>query len=189
MKLSLLSWAHRQRVRIALGLMLALVAIPYPDREEDAPAKAQPQIKTVKYTPEEIARKLVKRKLTESEQRIVRLIWLNFEPRHFTTAVLVANCESTLGINPIGRKNRNGTQDFGVFQMNNGGTLQSLGGTRALALNVEWNIHAAAKLKERSGWNRWVCYKKLKSGEAMQSAVRYTKVILAASLPEPSKTS
>lgn len=173
-------WAYRHRVRIALGLMLATVVLTPPAGTVEQPVTiTTSQAESAAIAPETVARKLVRRALTDSEIRVVRLIWKNFEPRHFTTAVLVANCESTLGRNQIGPKNRNGTQDFGVFQMNDGGTLQSLGGTRTLALNVEWNIRAAARLKQRSGWTRWVCYNKLRTTEAMERAEEYTKMLAA----------
>jgi hypothetical protein len=171
-------WAYRHRVRITLALTLAAVAFTLPAGKVEQPVvSTTPRAEAAALAPETVARKLVRRALSDSEIRVVKLIWKNFEPRHFTTAVLVANCESTLGRNQIGPKNRNGTQDFGVFQMNNGGTLQSLGGTRSLALNVEWNIRAAARLKERSGWTRWVCYNKLRKSEAMERAERYTKML------------
>jgi len=182
-KPSIMGLLHRERVRIALLVMLALLINPfYTEKDAEIPSKVQEVERAASLpAPETIARKLVHRKLTDKEINVVRLIWLHFEPAHFTTAVLVANCESTLGLYTTGKRNRNGTQDFGVFQLNNGGTLQSLGGTKALALQTDWNIRTAAKLKERSGWTRWYCYNKIKHGADMKIAKTFTKAILAAS--------
>lgn len=72
-------------------------------------------------------------------------------------AVRVARCESTL--RPDARhRNRNGTVDWGVFQLNDGGTLQALGLTRQEALDPEANIDAAYRLWRRYGWRRWACF-------------------------------
>lgn len=78
-------------------------------------------------------------------------------------AIRVASCES--GLNPIavGGPNSNGTLDFGVFQFNNGGTLQAYlpGGTNAAkvdaALHADDNIRAALHLYQARGWQPWAC--------------------------------
>lgn len=78
-------------------------------------------------------------------------------------AIRVARCES--GLNPIavGGPNGNGTLDFGVFQFNDGGTLQEYlpGATRAEkvdnALLAEANIRAALQLYRARGWQPWAC--------------------------------
>lgn len=53
--------------------------------------------------------------------------------------------------------NRNGTVDYGLFQINSGGTMQSLGLTRAQALDPAANIAAAYRLYRARGWRPWVC--------------------------------
>jgi len=78
-------------------------------------------------------------------------------------AIRVARCES--GLNPIavGGPNSNGTLDFGVFQFNNGGTLQAYlpGSTNAAkvdaALHADDNIRAALRLHQDRGWQPWAC--------------------------------
>ena len=91
---------------------------------------------------------------------LIRQIWPDGSE---DKAVRVARCES--GLNPIavGGPNSNGTLDFGVFQFNNGGTLQSYlpGDTyRAKvdnALHAEANIRAALQLWRDRGWDPWSC--------------------------------
>lgn len=78
-------------------------------------------------------------------------------------AIRVARCES--GLNPIavGGPNSNGSLDFGVFQFNDGGTLQGyLPGdtTRAKidnSLHADDNIRAALALYRDRGWQPWAC--------------------------------
>lgn len=75
---------------------------------------------------------------------------------HASFAVRVAHCESKL--NPGARhRNRNGTVDYGVFQLNSGGTLQSLGLTARSALDPGANINAAYRLWRMRGWRPWTC--------------------------------
>jgi peptidoglycan hydrolase-like protein with peptidoglycan-binding domain len=78
-------------------------------------------------------------------------------------AIRVANCESGLGEIAVGGPNTNGTLDFGVFQFNNGGTLQTYlpGATTAAkidaALHMDANIRAALQLYLDRGWQPWTC--------------------------------
>src|SRR6266545_2556078 len=91
---------------------------------------------------------------------LIRQIWPDGSE---DKAVRVAKCES--GLNPIavGGPNSNGTLDFGVFQFNNGGTLQSYlpGGTYKEkvdnSLHAEANIKAALQLWRDRGWDPWSC--------------------------------
>jgi hypothetical protein len=53
--------------------------------------------------------------------------------------------------------NTNGTRDLGLFQINDGGTLQELGGDEAKAFDPYWNVDAAHRLWRRYGWIRWTC--------------------------------
>jgi hypothetical protein len=71
-------------------------------------------------------------------------------------ALRIAQCESRLR-SVTGSRNTDGTHDWGVFQLNDGGTLQELGGTPDLALLPEWNVAAAHTLFTRHGWKRWQC--------------------------------
>lgn len=54
-------------------------------------------------------------------------------------------------------RNRNGTTDWGLLQLNDGGTLQSLGITRDQALDPLANLRAAKRLYDRRGTRPWVC--------------------------------
>lgn len=68
----------------------------------------------------------------------------------------IVACESTW--NPHARhRNRNGTVDYGLWQLNDGGTLQSLGLTRAMALDPVASTKAAYRLYKRRGWQPWTC--------------------------------
>lgn len=87
----------------------------------------------------------------------IRDIW----PDHVQDrAVRIARCESRH--NPIAiNRNTNGSRDFGVFQFNNGGTLQSYLGSGRLgvqrALDARENIRAALRLWRDRGFQPWVC--------------------------------
>jgi len=73
-----------------------------------------------------------------------------------TAAMNIARCESKLQ-SVRSPANADGSHDWGVFQLNDGGTLQELGGTPELALIPEWNVSAAHRLFLRHGWRRWQC--------------------------------
>lgn len=90
-------------------------------------------------------------------RQLIREIWPNHAQER---AVRIANCESRH--NPIAiNRNANGTRDFGVFQFNNGGTLQAYLGTGRIgvqrALNARNNIIAARNLWRDRGFQPWVC--------------------------------
>ena len=93
-------------------------------------------------------------------RRAIRNIWPD---RVEAKAIRVAQCES--GLNPIavGGPNSNGSLDFGVFQFNNGGTLQAYlpGDTYRkkvdASLHATANIRAALRLWRDRGWQPWTC--------------------------------
>ena len=72
-------------------------------------------------------------------------------------ALRIAHCESKLNPSAVGGPNKAGTYDYGVFQLNSGGTYQSLGLTKAQALDYKLNIKAAYRLYRRRGWRPWTC--------------------------------
>lgn len=79
-------------------------------------------------------------------------------------AVAVARCESGLRAGLVAGPNTDGTYDHGLFQLNDGGTLQGLllaAGEPAERFDVAaeplWNTRAARLLWERRGWQPWVC--------------------------------
>jgi hypothetical protein len=74
----------------------------------------------------------------------------------FPKAVKIAWCESRL--NPLAyHQNNNGTTDRGLFQLNDGGTMQRLGVDKASAFDASVNATAARVLYEDRGWKPWVC--------------------------------
>lgn len=75
---------------------------------------------------------------------------------HAPTARRIVACESSWN-HRARHRNRDGTEDLGLFQLNTGGTLQSLGITRAEALDPQTNIDAAWRLHRARGWQPWVC--------------------------------
>jgi len=75
-------------------------------------------------------------------------------------ALKIAICESSL-ITNAKNKNSDGSRDWGVFQLNDGGTLQHLGGNISYALNPKWNVQAAYRLYQSRGWEPWTCAKAL----------------------------
>lgn len=88
---------------------------------------------------------------------LIRAVW----PRRLEAeAIAIARCESSLR-NVTSRPNRNGSRDHGLFQLNDGGTLQELGGTISLARSPAWNVRAALRLYERWGWQPWTCARNL----------------------------
>jgi len=71
-------------------------------------------------------------------------------------AVKIAWRESRLLPNVVNDKNTNGTNDWGLFQLNDGGTLQYAGGLPGTsALRPKWNTRAATRLIADVGWGPW----------------------------------
>lgn len=72
------------------------------------------------------------------------------------SAVRIAWRESRLLPNVVNDTNPNHTQDWGLFQLNDGGTLQFVGGLPGTrALEPRWNARAAARLVATQGWGPW----------------------------------
>ena len=108
---------------------------------------------------------------------VVELIRKYFPVTEWSRAERVASCESGMRSNATSRPNVNQTKDIGVFQLNDGGTLQGLlsrmGYSKEqtyLALNAEWNVMAAHKLWTERGWAPWVCASKLGIVEKLWSS-------------------
>lgn len=85
---------------------------------------------------------------------LIRSVWPD---AHEGDAVRVAWCESELRPWIVSPRNRNGTRDHGVFQLNDGGTMQGLGLTAAEALEPEANVRAALRLWRARRWRPWSC--------------------------------
>lgn len=104
---------------------------------------------------------LMRIKKTNDHKRIetVKTIIAVFPDEIEVEALKIASCESSFIYNNK-NKNRDGTRDWGVFQLNDGGTLQRLGGNPSKAININWNVKAALELYKDRGWKPWVCAKK-----------------------------
>lgn len=108
---------------------------------------------------------------------VVELIRKYFPVTEWSRAERVASCESGMRSNATSRPNVNQTKDIGVFQLNDGGTLQGLLSRMGyskdqtyLALNAEWNVMAAHRLWTERGWAPWVCASKLGIVEKLWSS-------------------
>ncbi|NQU37138.1 MAG: hypothetical protein HQ526_06010 [Actinobacteria bacterium] len=107
-----------------------------------------------------------------SQKRILALVKRSFPANEVGNAMAVAQCESGQA-NLVGSTNSDGTTDFGVFQLNDGGSLQtslglirysygSITDAQNAALRAEVNVPAAAALwRSRGGWGPWVCAHKI----------------------------
>lgn len=108
---------------------------------------------------------------TPKSGQIQALVRKYFPADEVGNAMAVAACESGHS-DAIGARNSDGTTDWGVFQLNDGGTLQ--GSLRAVgvpfgstteaqkaALRTEVNVRAAASIYADRGWAPWVCAYKI----------------------------
>ncbi|MFA7265283.1 MAG: hypothetical protein WC054_03125 [Candidatus Nanopelagicales bacterium] len=102
-----------------------------------------------------------------SQKELLALVKKTFPADQVGNAMAVAQCESGQR-SIVGSTNSNGTTDWGVFQLNDGGTLQgslrrvgvSFGSTRAAqvaALDPVTNVKAAGAIYRDRGWAPWVC--------------------------------
>lgn len=90
-----------------------------------------------------------------SRAQLERMVVDVFGPAAPTFRRIIA-CESSWDHRATHR-NRNGTVDYGLLQLNSGGTLQSLGITARQALDPVVNLRAARRLYDRRGTQPWVC--------------------------------
>lgn len=67
-------------------------------------------------------------------------------------AVRIAKCESGMRANAFNGKNRNGSWDAGVMQINS-----IHGYSKEYLFDVDNNLKVARKLYNRQGWRPWVC--------------------------------
>lgn len=72
------------------------------------------------------------------------------------SALRISWRESRLLPNVVNDTNSNGTNDWGLFQLNDGGTLQYAGGAPGTdVLRPRWNARAAARIVSDVGWSPW----------------------------------
>lgn len=107
-----------------------------------------------------------------SSAAVLELVRQYFPASEVGNAMAVARCESGHA-NRVSQPNSNGSRDFGVFQINDGGTLQaalrsigvktdSISDARQKALNAKLNVQMARAIWGSRGWQPWVCASKLK---------------------------
>lgn len=72
------------------------------------------------------------------------------------SALRISWRESRLLPNVVNDTNTDGTMDWGLFQLNDGGTLQFAGGVPGPdVLRPRWNARAAASIVAQVGWGPW----------------------------------
>lgn len=105
--------------------------------------------------------------LTTDKQAVAAYIASIFPAEQVPNAIAIAKCESGIR-SVVSKPNRNGSRDWGVFQLNDAGTLQGL--LRVMgedpqnfqrALDPEWNVRASYRLYQARGWQPWACAAKL----------------------------
>ncbi len=113
-----------------------------------------------------------------TDPEMIALVHQYFPPAVWPQMEAIARCESGLNPSKVSAPNRNGTSDWGLFQLNNGGTLQaqlSASGYPSTdftqALDPVWNIQAAAALYRERGFSPWVCASSLGIVESLWSNV------------------
>jgi hypothetical protein len=106
-----------------------------------------------------------------STAEVLDLVSRYFPADQVGNAMAVSRCESGHG-NRVSKPNGNGSRDFGVFQINDGGTVQaalkklgisfsSIGDARNKALNPSINVRMARVIWDSRGWQPWTCAAKL----------------------------
>jgi hypothetical protein len=99
---------------------------------------------------------------------VLALVRRYFPASQVGNTMAVVSCESSQQWWQRGAVNRNGSRDWGLFQLNDAGTLQgalraigvSFRTTReaqALALDARINTRAALAIYRDRGWSPWVC--------------------------------
>lgn len=123
-----------------------------------APEVLQAQVTVIQPVKREVQLVVVPTKIEWTRARIEQEIRSTF-PEDPETAVAVAKCESGLNPKAYNGKNRDGSSDGGVFQVNSvhDRHLRQLGLDK---FNPRDNIKFARKLYDESGWRPWVCYTK-----------------------------
>jgi len=99
--------------------------------------------------------------LNRKQADAVLVIAETFGENYFKHAIRVAWCESRLDPSAHNGSNGNGTVDRGLFQLNDGGTMQRLGVDKEEAYDARISSLAALVLFEDRGWQPWVCAHKL----------------------------
>ncbi len=107
-----------------------------------------------------------------STEQVLKFVRKYFPANQVGNAMAVSRCESGHA-NRVSKPNSNGTRDFGVFQINDGGTLQAalrgidepfsgIEAARKKALDTETNVRMARTIWNSRGWQPWTCAAKIK---------------------------
>ncbi|MFN8125097.1 MAG: hypothetical protein U0R64_01100 [Candidatus Nanopelagicales bacterium] len=118
--------------------------------------------------------------VTAKTRQIQALVKKYFPADQLGNAMAVSACESGHS-DAKGAVNSDGTIDWGVFQLNDGGTLQgalsaigvsysSTAEAQKRALDTETNVKAAASIYAERGWGPWVCAYKIGVVAALYSS-------------------
>lgn len=102
-----------------------------------------------------------------AQAELLALVRAAFPADEVTNAMAVADCESGQQ-SIVGQMNNDGSTDWGIFQLNDAGTLQSalsaigqpaatMASAQAAALDPQTNVSAAARIFAERGWSPWVC--------------------------------
>lgn len=143
--------AHYHRVKktvsswmIFLILFTALVYILQPVQKPLSPCPESgcliPHVATVKAVEPTTKPRSIEQKIRDTF------------PEDPDTAVAIAKCESSMNPKAINTKNRNGSVDYGLFQINS-----VHGYTANYLMDVDNNLRIARELYDRQGWMPWVC--------------------------------
>ena len=103
---------------------------------------------------------------------VLALVKKAFPADQVGNAMAVSRCESGHA-NRVSKPNANGSRDFGVFQINDGGTMQAslrtlgvkfadITAARSKALDPALNVKMARVIWDARGWQPWTCAAKLK---------------------------
>jgi len=74
------------------------------------------------------------------------------------TLTAVSGAESRFGANPVSPPNKNGSRDWGVFQINDAAHPQ-MGGAKVASLPLDQQAALAAQIYRSEGLNAWTTYK------------------------------
>ena len=82
----------------------------------------------------------------------VKQYWPGITANDVPVAVAIALAESSGNTEAINKSNRNGTKDWGLFQIND---VNWNGESASQRVDVQTNIRKAAEVKIRQGWGAW----------------------------------
>ena len=124
------------------------------------PLETQPETTkqtTTRQIPDGIIEPIKTTTTAASAQTIEELLCSNIYSWQCSDVKQVAWCESRMNPQAISPTNRNGSQDFGLMQINDGAWQKYFGKRWAQVLNAEQNIAMAYEIYSQYGWRPWTC--------------------------------